>query len=104
MPLPTKSATESKDEFISRCISDLSSEYDQNQASAICYLQLRKVRMEETEPEIDPALLDQCMLDLQGINPSYSGAVAMKICKARLVVGARQRDIEDSGIVSPEEL
>jgi len=104
MPIPQKRATESRDEYITRCIADLSSEYPTEQASAICYTQLKKVRMEETQPEIDPALLEQCMLDIRGVNPSYSGAVAMKICIDRLAAGARQRDIEDAGIISPEEL
>jgi len=104
MPIPQKRATESRDEYVGRCISELSSEYPQDQAAAICYNQLSKVRMAEETPEIDPMLLQQCMLDLQGINPSYSGAVAMKICKARLTVGEKQRQIEDSGIIDPTEL
>jgi hypothetical protein len=60
--------------------------------------------MAEEVPAIDTTLLAQCLLDVQGMNPSYSGAVAMKICQARLAVGARQRSIEDRGIVSPETL
>jgi hypothetical protein len=102
MPIPQKRATESRDEYVGRCISELSAEYPQDQASAICYNQLKKVAMAEETPEIDPTLLAQCILDIQGINPSYSGAVAMKICKARLAVGAKERAIEDAGIIDPE--
>jgi hypothetical protein len=40
MPIPSRTAGESRDEFISRCIADLSSEYDNRQAAAICYAQL----------------------------------------------------------------
>jgi len=40
MPIPTKTPLETRDEFISRCISDLSGEYDTKQAAAICYAQL----------------------------------------------------------------
>jgi hypothetical protein len=101
MPIPQKRATESRDEYVGRCISELSAEYPQDQAAAICYMQLKKVQMAEVEPEVDPTLLAQCMLDIQGINPSYSGAVAMKICKARLAVGERQRIAEDEGIIEP---
>jgi hypothetical protein len=101
MPIPQKRTTESRDEYVGRCISELSNEYPQDQAAAICYNQLKKVAMAEETPEVDPTLLAQCMLDIQGINPSYSGAVAMKICKARLAVGERQRVAEDKGIIEP---
>jgi hypothetical protein len=104
MPITQRNPGEGKDEFITRCIADMSAEYPQEQAAAICYLQLKKTRMAEDVPEIDPTLLAQCLLDVQGMNPSYSGAVGMKICQARLAVGARQRSIEDRGIVSPETL
>ena len=40
MPIPQKTPLETRDEFISRCIADLSSEYDSKQAAAICYQQL----------------------------------------------------------------
>lgn len=104
MPITQRNLGEDRDTFITRCIADMSAEYPQEQAAAICYLQLKKHRMAEDVPEIDPALLAQCLLDVQGMNPSYSGAVGMKICQARLAVGARQRNIEDGGIISPETL
>lgn len=37
MPIPEKTPLETRDEFISRCIADLSGEYDAKQAAAICY-------------------------------------------------------------------
>jgi hypothetical protein len=41
MPIPKRTATESRDEFISRCMSDLSSEFpDRKQRAAVCYAQL----------------------------------------------------------------
>lgn len=40
MPIPSRNAGESRDEFIGRCIADLSGEYDKQQAAAICYQQL----------------------------------------------------------------
>ena len=43
MPIPTRTPLESKDEFISRCIADLSNEYHRKQAAAICYNQLSKI-------------------------------------------------------------
>ena len=85
MPIPSKQAGETKDEFISRCVSSIDDEYPLNQAVAICNAQFGIYKMqEETTPEIDPAELEACMLALQGQNPSYSGAVAMKICVDRI--------------------
>lgn len=40
MPIPTRTPLEDRDEFIGRCISELSDEYDRKQAAAICYAQL----------------------------------------------------------------
>lgn len=40
MPIPTKTSIETRDEFITRCIIDISGEYDKKQAAAICYQQL----------------------------------------------------------------
>lgn len=46
MPIPKKSATESADEFISRCIPTLIGEgKDADQAVAICYTQLNQINM-----------------------------------------------------------
>jgi len=104
MPIPQRTPGEDRDAYVGRCISTLSDEYPQDQAAAICYNQLKKVNMAEEVPAIDPALLQQCLLDVQGMNPSYSGAVAMKICVARLAVGAAQRAAEDKGIIDPETL
>ena len=42
MPIPARKQGEAEDTFISRCIGDLSSEYDTPQASAICYETYRK--------------------------------------------------------------
>jgi len=87
MPIPTKNPGESKDDFISRCTSAINDEYPLNQAVAICNAQFSRYQMEEQiSPEIDPAELEACMLELQGQNPSYSGAVAMKICVDRLTI------------------
>ena len=52
MPIPKRNPTESRDEYIGRCISNLSDEYPQDQAAAICYQQLKKVNMQEEVPAI----------------------------------------------------
>jgi len=42
MPIPERLPIETKDEFISRCIADLTDEYGQRQAAAICYSKLSR--------------------------------------------------------------
>ena len=39
MPIPKQNQGEQNDAFISRCISELVGEYEQDQAAAICYQQ-----------------------------------------------------------------
>ena len=39
MPIPKQNQGEQDDAFISRCIGELVGEYEQDQASAICYQQ-----------------------------------------------------------------
>jgi len=103
MPIPTKNPGEGREEFVSRCMSSLTDEYSADQAAAICYSQFKKYNMqEETTAEIDPKELETCMLSLQGQNPSYSGAVAMKICVDRLRIKAKEDAGEAAGILSPE--
>lgn len=40
MPIPKRNKGEREDEFIPRCISEISGEYEQDQAVAICYQQM----------------------------------------------------------------
>lgn len=40
MPIPKRSKGEREKDFIPRCISEISGEYEQQQAIAICYQQL----------------------------------------------------------------
>lgn len=50
MPIPTKKSNESDNEYISRCVSSISGEYEQQQALAICYSKLRE-KMSRIEKE-----------------------------------------------------
>jgi len=44
MPLPQRTPLETRDEFISRCMEDLASEFpDSKQRAAVCYNQLSAV-------------------------------------------------------------
>jgi len=89
MPIPSKRATESRDEFVGRCISELSAEYPQDQAAAICYNQLKQVNMAEEAPAISPEEIEECLLSLRGQNPTYVGPAALKICVDRLTIAKK---------------
>ena len=51
MPIPERTPTESRDEFIGRCIGELVDKENMNrrQAAAICYNQLRAINEEKTK-------------------------------------------------------
>lgn len=104
MPIPQRTPGEDRDTYIGRCINILSSEYPQDQATAICYAQLSKINMAEETPTVDPKDIEACMLEVRGMNPTYSGAIAYKICYDRLTVGKAQSIAEDKGIIDPETL
>jgi hypothetical protein len=42
MPIPKPKAGEKQNDFVSRCVSAISDEYEQKQAAAICYNEYRK--------------------------------------------------------------
>ena len=76
---------ESRDEFLSRCIStEVAAGKDQDQAAAICYTKLKKVNMQEEAPAIPQEEIDYCLAMLKGQNPTYVGPGALKICISRL--------------------
>ena len=94
MPIERK-AGESRDEFLSRCIAtEVSAGKPQDQASAICYTQLKKVNMQEEAPAIPQEEIDYCLAMLKGQNPTYVGPGALKICIARLTA-KKQAEAQD---------
>ena len=42
MPIPNPKSGEAQDEFVGRCMTEIGSEYDQDQALAICYATYEK--------------------------------------------------------------
>ena len=96
MPIPNRKPGEQKDAYIGRCIANLSDEYPQDQASAICYNQLKKINMAEEAPSIPQEEIDYCLAMLKGQNPTYVGPGALKICIARLT--AKKTNQEYYGI------
>ena len=50
MPITQRNLGEGKEEFISRCIADMSAEYPQEQAAAICYGQAKMKKMDNKKP------------------------------------------------------
>jgi len=45
MPIPSPKSGEKEQEFISRCVSQISGEYNQDQATAICYSKYKKSKI-----------------------------------------------------------
>ena len=64
LPIPSPKPGQSEETFISECIADLSGEYSQEQASAICYrqLDLSKMNIREFKKYL-----------MEGANPSFTG-------------------------------
>ncbi len=89
MPIPKRNLGENRDEYVGRCIKNLSDEYPQDQAAAICYAQLKKVNMAEEVPTIPQEEIDLCLASLRGQNPTYVGPGALKICIDRLTIAKK---------------
>ena len=71
MPIPKRKQGEDEQTFISRCIGEISGEYDREQATAICYQQInleeyafRKALMQFSQPSFT--------------GNSYAGSFGMK--------------------------
>jgi hypothetical protein len=52
MPIPTPSAEQSENEFVSECIREIIDEYGQEQAAAICYNTYRSESKMSTQSKI----------------------------------------------------
>jgi len=106
MPIPQRNLTETKDEFISRCVSFLVDEgKDTEQATAICYTQLNKQKMKNSNIEkfeslktsrdftneelasITPEEMEACMSTLAGNKPgaTYRSKAFEKVCAAKIL-------------------
>jgi len=106
MPIPQRNLAETKDEFISRCVSFLVDEgKDTEQATAICYTQLNKQEMKNPNIEkfeslktsrdftneelasITPEEMEACMSTLAGNKPgaTYRSKAFEKVCAAKIL-------------------
>lgn len=106
MPIPQRNLAETKDEFISRCVSFLVDEgKDTEQATAICYTQLNKQEMKNPNIErfeslktsrdltneelatITPEEMEACMNTLAGNKPgaTYRSKAFEKVCAAKIL-------------------
>jgi len=93
MPIPTKNAGESEDEFVGRCMSAIGNEYPQDQALAICYNSFREGM--STENKIASKLrqlkkyegIDLRKVEMIDPNPCWDGyeAIGTKIVDGREV-------------------
>lgn len=49
MPVPNPTSSETQNEYISRCMGEIGSEYEQSQALAICYSTWDKQNMSKSD-------------------------------------------------------
>jgi hypothetical protein len=49
MPIPNPTPQETEEEFVGRCMHEIGSEYDQDQALAICYASFEKSNMSSSK-------------------------------------------------------
>ena len=65
MPIPKPTAAETEEQFVSRCISEISGEYEQEQAAGICYSTYRQETKMSTQGKISSLLRQEAY---KGIN------------------------------------
>ena len=65
MPIPKPTAAETEEQFVSRCISEISGEYEQEQAAGICYSTYRQETKMSTQGKISSILRQEAY---KGIN------------------------------------
>jgi hypothetical protein len=118
MPIPQRNITESKDEFLSRCISFLVDEgKDTELASAICYTQLNQTNMKNQNIEkfeslktsrdltneelasITPEEMTECMNTLAGNKPgnSYRSKAFERVC-ANKILARRYQESQNNPV------
>lgn len=106
MPIPTRNIAESRDNFLSRCISFLVDEgKDTEQATAICYNQLNQTEMKNSNIEkfeslrtsrdltneelatITPEEMEACMSTLAGNKPgnTYRSKAFERVCANKIL-------------------
>ena len=68
MPIPTPTAAETEEQFVSRCIGEISGEYEQEQAAGICYSTYRKEVGMSTQGKISSLLRQEAYKGINLIN------------------------------------
>ena len=68
MPIPKPTAAESEQEFVSRCISEIIDEYEQEVAAGICYSTYRQETKMSTQGKISSLLRQEAYKGINLIN------------------------------------
>jgi hypothetical protein len=68
MPIPTPTAAETEQEFVSRCIGEISGEYEQEVAAGICYSTYRQETKMSTQGKIASLLRQEAYKGINLIN------------------------------------
>ena len=68
MPIPTPTAAETEEQFVSRCIGEISGEYEQEQAAGICYSTYRQETKMSTQGKISSLLRQEAYKGINLVN------------------------------------
>lgn len=76
MPIPNPKGGESQNEFVSRCVSQISNEYPQDQALAICINKFEENMSKTTAQKVQAKIAR--LSQLRGVNISATGEVDLE--------------------------
>ena len=68
MPIPKPTAAETEEQFVSRCISEIIDEYEQEQAAGICYSTYRQETKMSTQGKISSLLRQEAYKGINLVN------------------------------------
>jgi hypothetical protein len=84
MPIPSPNSRETEQDFVGRCVSQISDEYPQEQALAVCYQTYRESKMSRmsTAGKVATRLarikINESVTKFKGINLTEDGEVNME--------------------------
>jgi hypothetical protein len=102
MPIPTPTAAESEQEFVSRCISEISGEYEQEQAAGICYSTYRQETKMSTQGKISSLLRQEAYKGID-LTKLAEGSLEDACWSGYIAIGTKILDGREVPNCVPEE-
>jgi hypothetical protein len=96
MPIPNPSKNESENDFISRCVSEISGEYDQEQSLGICYTSWEKENMSDEMEQFKTLPQGDCLSKAK--SAGYTDEYAKWACSK-----PKSNDGQQGGVAMSEE-